>query len=483
MKNKKNLFGAITLGCLLISCVDNKEIQISGTVRNMEGRQIVYFQSIDGMFNSQSYDTLRVNPDSTYTLTLPAEPYKRVRFVLWGKRELGSVIMNKSQIEVHLDGAAKQSIEVKGLSEKEAEISTLLNRLDGDVWNLRARRGDRWNIAKDTVVTSVIAKLKADALDMDEKMKGVDEDLYQKAQQDIRMQLMLAFQNQLFGVKWKCSDATKQQWFDEWKNMKNFCLDNHSNSPFSPAFYDVVYNNAGIIHFAKGEEGAESVGKGPNELSFHYYEHHLFGKAQEAAMAQLFLRDEVEEQNDPVIVSLSERFKKLYPQSVWMPLVDKAVAKNKAFNETKIPDYIHFPNIEKAKTFNEVIDRYKGKVVFMDIWATWCGPCRSSFAYVKPLQEYVNHHDDIVLLYLSLDRPKDDAKWRKMAAHYDLMGEHVRIQEAFHDEIYKIFGDKRGALSIPHCVIFDKNGKVRFSVAASPENMEKLKLQLEEAAK
>ena len=186
MKNKKNLFGAITLGCLLISCVDNKEIQISGTVRNMEGRQIVYFQSIDGMFNSQSYDTLRVNPDSTYTLTLPAESYKRVRFVLWGKRELGSVIMNKSQIEVHLDGAAKQSIEVKGLSEKEAEISTLLNRLDGDVWNLRARRGDRWNIAKDTVVTSVIAKLKADALDMDEKMKGVDEDLYQKAQQDIR---------------------------------------------------------------------------------------------------------------------------------------------------------------------------------------------------------------------------------------------------------------------------------------------------------
>ena len=44
--------------------------------------------------------------------------------------------------------------------------------------------------------------------------------------------------------------------------------------------------------------------------------------------------------------------------------------------------------------------------------------------------------NDIVLLYLSIDRPDDDAKWRKMAAHYDLMGEHVRAQEAFKKEIY-----------------------------------------------
>ncbi len=483
MKNKKNLFRIIALGCLLVSCADNKEIQISGTVRNMQGRQIVYFQSIDGLFNSQSYDTLKVNPDSTYTLTLPAEQYKRVRFVLWGKRELGSVIINKSKVEVNLDGAAKQSIEVKGLDEKEMEISTLLDQLNSDVWNLRARRGDRWNIAKDTVATSVIAKLKADALAMDEKMKGVDENLYKKAQQDVRMQLMLAFQNQLFGVNWKCSDATKQQWLEEWKQMKNFCPDDNPSSPFSIAFYDVVYNNAGIVYFIKGEKASEVVGKDPDQLSFHYYEHNLSGKAQEAAMAQLFLQDEVEERNNPAIIPLSERFKKLYPQSTWMPWVDKAVAKNKAFNEAKIPDYIHFPNIEKVKSFNEVIDRYKGKVVFMDIWATWCGPCRNSFAYVKPLQEYAKRHDDVVLLYLSIDRQKDDAKWRKMAAYYDLMGDHVRMQEAFRDEIYKTFGDKRGALSIPRCVIFDKNGKIRFSVAASPENMETLKSQLEEAAK
>jgi thiol-disulfide isomerase/thioredoxin len=39
--------------------------------------------------------------------------------------------------------------------------------------------------------------------------------------------------------------------------------------------------------------------------------------------------------------------------------------------------------VDKAKTLKEVTDLYKGKVIFMDIWATWCGPCRESFAHVK----------------------------------------------------------------------------------------------------
>ena len=53
------------------------------------------------------------------------------------------------------------------------------------------------------------------------------------------------------------------------------------------------------------------------------------------------------------------------------------------------------------------------------------------------------------------------------------MGEHVRIQ--FHDEIYKTFGDKRKTLFIPRYVIFDKKGQIRFSAAASLENIEQLK--------
>ena len=176
-------------------------------------------------------------------------------------------------------------------------------------------------------------------------MKGVDEDLYEKACQNTRIQTMWAFQNQLFGIAYRYSEATKQSWLKEWEKMMEFCRVNHPASTFSPAFHEVVYNNAGITYYTKEEPVDEDLEKNPNKLIFNYIEKNLTGQAQESAMALLFLRDANEEKYDPEILPLEERFKQLYPHSKWQPLINEAIAKNKAFNQAKIPDYIHFPNI------------------------------------------------------------------------------------------------------------------------------------------
>ena len=80
---------------------------------------------------------------------------------------------------------------------------------------MRARHGDRWQIAKDTVATSVAQKLKDDAASMESQLAGLDKDLQEKARQDIRMQLLLAFQNQTMGAFYRTSEATRQDWFTE----------------------------------------------------------------------------------------------------------------------------------------------------------------------------------------------------------------------------------------------------------------------------
>ena len=247
----------------------------------------------------------------------------------------------------------------------------------------------------------------------------------------------------------------------------------------SLSFYDAASYNTGIRYYTKGEPKPEGVEKGV-QLAFYDFTHRLTGKAQEAALAQLFLEDELQQRYDMQLLPLADEFHRLYSESGWMPWVDRAVAKNRAFNETTIPTDIHFPDISSAKTLKDVTDRYKGKVIFMDIWATWCGPCRETFARMGSLQEYAAAND-VVLLYLSIDHSEDDEKWRKMAVHYNLKGEHICVQEAFKQEIYDTFGHK-GALNIPRCVIFDKQGNIRFSTAASPEQWDRLKEQLQEAA-
>ena len=395
------------MGGLCAACTTRPEIHITGSVRHADGALLVYQRSVGGMFNSQTFDTLKLQADSTFTLTMPGGEYERVQFYLYGKKNMGSLLAKEGTMRIELDGWAEKPMTVtEGQDDKTVRVAELLDQLYEDVFAIRARRGDRWQIARDTVATSVRRKLTDYALSLDKEVEGVDEDLRAKVRQDIRMQLLLAF-------------------------------------------YD--------------------------------FTHRLTGKAQEAALAQLFLEDEFQQRYDPQLLPLADEFRRLYPESGWMPWVDRAVAKNRAFNETTIPADIHFPDVSSAKTIKDVTGRNKGKVIFMDIWATWCGPCRASFAYVGPLQEYAAAND-VVLLYLSIDRPEDDEKWRKMAAHYNLKGEHVRGQEAFHQEIYDTFGHK-GALSIPRCVIFDKQGNIRFSTAASPEQWDKLKEQLQEAAK
>ena len=75
----------LLLGTALLSCSDQKEIQITGTVRNLNGGMIVYQQSIAGMMNTKTIDTLQIQSDSTFTMTLPVEDYERVKFILYFK--------------------------------------------------------------------------------------------------------------------------------------------------------------------------------------------------------------------------------------------------------------------------------------------------------------------------------------------------------------------------------------------------------------
>ena len=124
---------------------------------------IVYQQSIAGMMNSKTVDTLQIQSDSTFTLTLPAEDYERVNFIWYGKAVLGSVISKGGKIQLDVDATAQEPLTIQGMDEKEVAVSRLLNQLNADVWDLRARHGDRWQIAKDTVATSVAQKLKDDA--------------------------------------------------------------------------------------------------------------------------------------------------------------------------------------------------------------------------------------------------------------------------------------------------------------------------------
>jgi thiol-disulfide isomerase/thioredoxin len=55
-------------------------------------------------------------------------------------------------------------------------------------------------------------------------------------------------------------------------------------------------------------------------------------------------------------------------------------------------------------------NQYKGKVVFLNLWATWCGPCRFEMPSIQNLQTSLKDNNDIAFVMLSLDRDEHQSK-------------------------------------------------------------------------
>jgi len=115
------------------------------------------------------------------------------------------------------------------------------------------------------------------------------------------------------------------------------------------------------------------------------------------------------------------------------------------------------------ETFNTVLDQYKGKVVYLDFWASWCSPCRKEMPHSQKLQETFKGQD-VVFLYISVDR--NGQQWLNMIKQLSLTGEHYRANSVVHQQLNEQFNVR----SIPRYVMIDKEGKVVSAHANRPSN-------------
>jgi thiol-disulfide isomerase/thioredoxin len=98
----------------------------------------------------------------------------------------------------------------------------------------------------------------------------------------------------------------------------------------------------------------------------------------------------------------------------------------------------------------------KGKVVVLDFWATWCGPCRMTMPEMEKLQK--QHPDDFVLLAVNLGESME------LVASYV---EQQRLEARVLLDLDKRVGSAYGTSSIPVQFVIDKGGILRHTQVGS----------------
>ena len=132
------------------------------------------------------------------------------------------------------------------------------------------------------------------------------------------------------------------------------------------------------------------------------------------------------------------------------------------------------PKTEAALIFDAIIKKYKGKVIYVDFWATWCGPCRMGIEQIKPLKEELADKD-IVFVYIT-NPTSPQSTWSNMIP--DIKGEHYRVSNDewnFLTAMFNISG-------IPHYVLVGKTGEIIHPDFGHYDN-QMLKLELEKYIK
>ncbi len=132
----------------------------------------------------------------------------------------------------------------------------------------------------------------------------------------------------------------------------------------------------------------------------------------------------------------------------------------------KVSTDMNFMSISGEEvSFKELMNDYRGRLVYIDFWASWCRPCIASFPASKELRTSYSNKD-IIFFYLSIDDEYEN--WKNMAKKFDLGKHSYWISNKFTSELYKELAVER----IPRYLLFDNTGGLVHKFAPGPQKNE-----------
>ncbi len=124
-----------------------------------------------------------------------------------------------------------------------------------------------------------------------------------------------------------------------------------------------------------------------------------------------------------------------------------------------------FTNYENFNGGTTSLTDLKGKYVYIDVWATWCAPCKAEIPYLKGLEKAF-HKKNIEFVSISVDKQSAYKTWREMIKNEELVGVQLFADNNFESDFIKEYGIN----AIPRFILIDPNGNIVDADAPRPSD-------------
>jgi thiol-disulfide isomerase/thioredoxin len=168
-------------------------------------------------------------------------------------------------------------------------------------------------------------------------------------------------------------------------------------------------------------------------------------------------------------VSSREGFEAMGTLKATRDLLEGAWAKGRLMDQPVPPIHLLWCSDGRSKS----LDAFKGKVVVLDFWATWCGPCIRSMPNLRKLQDRYKDYPVVILGITSPQGMHFDRKANRKVDTRDHPAKEIELMPGFMNDMAVtwtvgfsqegVFNKDFGINGIPHMAILDAQGRVRFN--------------------
>lgn len=231
---------------------------------------------------------------------------------------------------------------------------------------------------------------------------------------------------------------------------------------------------------ASGILSRDSVNKLESNDKLHHLKYNLIFEFKdntiiEKVAADYILKNTIwNKKNKKSPIEVFNDFDKKFPNSIYSKYLTPEIEKLKAFHKKVAGEMfknVKFLNSNEINNFNDLTKKLIGQKYYIDVWATWCSPCKREFKHNKELNKLLTTKG-YKILYLSKDRQSAKKIWKQNIKFYELDGLHLFASQKFQKNY-----NQNNSLSlgyIPQYLIVDENGKLVTNNAPKPSNLSEL---------